>query len=106
MSGSKLGNAQDFQPVTVASQTTRLDLPASAIQIRRNGIEFRSSTPVNVWAEMTVSLQTPGEPRDLNCTGVVVACNGNRHAGYLVSMVFTNVSPQTQTRLSALALSR
>jgi hypothetical protein len=106
MSGSKLGNAADFQPIIVESRRIRLDLAASAIQIRKNGIEFRSATPFNVWAEMTVSLQTPLDPRRLNCTGVVVECHGNRHAGYRVSMVFTDLSPQTQARLSALAYSR
>ena len=106
MSGSKLGNVEDFQPVIVKSQTTRLDLPADSIQIRKNGIEFHSTVPFNVWAEMTVSLQTPVDPKRLNCTGVVVACQGNRHAGYLVSMVFTDLSRQSQARLSALAYSR
>jgi hypothetical protein len=105
MSGSKLGNAGDFQPVTVQAQATRLDLPANSIQIRRNGIEFRSQSPFPVWTEMTVSLQTPLDPKKLECTGVVVACHGSRHAGYTVSMVFTNLSRHTQARLSALAYS-
>ncbi|MBN2507261.1 MAG: PilZ domain-containing protein [Verrucomicrobia bacterium] len=106
MSGSKLGSAADFQPVIVQSRTTRLDLAASAIRICRNGIEFQSATPFNVWAEMTVSLQTPLDPKRLNCTGVVVKCQGNRHAGYRVSMLFTDLTRQTQARLSALAYSR
>jgi len=106
MSGRKLGNAEDFPPVTVQSKTTRLDLPASAIQIRKNGIEFQCSTPFQIWSEMTVSLQTPLETKAFNCTGVVVACNGNRHAGYVVSMVFTNLSRQAQARLTSLAYSR
>jgi len=106
MSGSKLGNPTDFQPVTVQSLTTRLDLAAGAIQIRKNGIEFRSSVPFNVWSEMTISLQTSLDPRRINCTGVVVACNGSRHTGYLVSMVFTNLTRQAQARLNAMAYSR
>lgn len=105
MSGSKSGNARDFQPVIVESQTTRLDLANSAIQISKNGIEFASAIPFKVWAEMTVSLQTPLDPRRLNCTGVVVGCTGNRHTGYRVSMVFTNLTRQTQARLRALAYS-
>ena len=105
MSGRRLGNAEDFQPVTVQSKTTRLDLPAGAIQIRKNGIEFQSGVSFPIWSEMTVALQTPQEPKTLHCTGVVVACQGNRHAGYVVSMVFTKLSRQVQARLSSLAYS-
>jgi hypothetical protein len=35
----------------------------------------------------------------------VVACNGNRHNGYTVSMVFTSLSKQAQARLDLLAYS-
>jgi hypothetical protein len=34
-----------------------------------------------------------------------VACNGNRHNGYMVSMVFTAMSKQSQARLNTLAYS-
>ncbi len=106
MSGSKLGNTNVFQPVTVQSQTTRLSLPASAVQFSKNGIEFRTPTPIPAWTEMTVDVQTPLEAKKLRCTGVIVACNGSRHAGYVVSMLFTGVSRQNQERLSSLAYSR
>lgn len=106
MSARKLGTPELLQPVTVQSQTTRLTLAANAVRIRRNGIEFRSHTPVPIWTEMTMSLETPLEARKLNCTGVVVACDGDRHFGYRVSMVFTGLSRQTQARLESLAESR
>ena len=67
------------------------------------GIEFRSDNSIPVWTEMTMELQTPLEPKKLHCTGVVVACTGNRHAGFKVSMVFTRLSRQTQARLSSMA---
>jgi|SRR5438552_14932673 len=103
MSARKVGNADLFQPVTVQAQATRLSLSARDIRIRKNGIEFRSSDTIPVWTEMTVELQTPLEPKTLHCTGVVVACTGNRHAGFLVSMLFTNLSRQAQARLNSLA---
>jgi len=53
-----------------------------------------------------MALETPLEDKKLNCTGVVVACDGNRHFGYRVSMVFTGLSRQTQARLESLAESR
>jgi hypothetical protein len=105
MSARKVGNAELFKPVTVNAQATRLSLSASEIRIRKNGIEFRSNDTIPVWTEMTVELETPGEPKKLHCTGVVVACTGNRHAGFLVSLVFTNLSRQTQARLNSMAFS-
>jgi PilZ domain len=102
MSARKIGSPEVFQPVTVRGETTQLDLPASAVCIRKNGIEFRSQQEIPAWTEMTVSMQTPLDPRKLNCTGVVVACNGNRHTGYVVSLLFTDLSKQAQARLSSM----
>ena len=55
---------------------------------------------------MTVSLQSPRGDGRVNCNGVVIACTGNRHTGYHVSMVFTNISKQAQARLNLLAYSQ
>jgi hypothetical protein len=104
MSARKITNPELFQPVVVQAQTTRLDLPAHAVRIRKNGIEFRSTESIPVWAEMTVAMQTPADSKKVNFTGVVVACNGNRHSGYLVSLLFTSVSKQAQARLNSLTL--
>jgi hypothetical protein len=93
-----------FQPVTVQAQATQLDLPGNAVRLRKNGIEFRCNSPIPQWTEMVITLQTPTTPR-LQCTGVVVACDGNRHAGYQVAMLFTSVSRQVQAQLDSLALS-
>src|SRR6059036_3776298 len=86
MSARKVESADILQPIILQSEALRLDLPTTALVFRRNGMEFRINDPIPVWTEMTVSLQTPGEARRFNCTGVVVACHGSRHAGYLVSM--------------------
>jgi hypothetical protein len=48
---------------------------------------------------MTLSLQRPGESKKINCTGVIVACDGNPYQGYTVSMLFTDLSRQSQARL-------
>ena len=105
MSARKADGTHLFHPITVQSSATRLDLSASALTFRKNGIEFRTGEAIPVWTEMTVSLQTPGDIKRFNCTGVIVACNGSRHTGYLVSMVFTNLSRQAQLRLHNLAYS-
>lgn len=54
---------------------------------------------------MTVSLTCATDQRKTNLTGVVVACNGNKHTGYMVSMVILNMTRQTQERLSTMAAS-
>jgi hypothetical protein len=106
MSTSKLDTSGIFQPVTVKSNRTTLSLPQAAVRIRRNGIEFRSPTPIPVWTEMTVSLESAGEGKRVKCTGIVVACDGNRHLGYAVSMLLMNLSRQSQERLNLLAYSQ
>src|SRR5881394_2407421 len=75
--------------VTVEIRQTRLSLSPNAVILHKNGIEFRSSTAFSPWTEMTLSLQSPLGASKVNCNGVVIACTGNRHSGYHVSMVFT-----------------
>ncbi|MGD0412415.1 MAG: PilZ domain-containing protein [Verrucomicrobiota bacterium] len=79
--------------------TQCLNLPAEAVRVRKNGIEFRSKDSFQPWTEMTLSLQRTGESKKIHCTGVIVACDGNPHQGYTVSMLFTNLSRQSQARL-------
>ena len=104
MSARKLGSfASLHEQVTVQARQTQLELSADTVAIHKNGIEFRSPTPFHEWAEMTVTLQSPRDGDKLQCAGVVVACSGNKHCGYNVSMVFTNVSKHAQTQLDSMA---
>lgn len=80
-----------------------LKLPASAVRLRKNGIEFVSEHPIPEWTEMTVSLEIPGEKHVVHCTGTIVACSGNCRSGYKISMLFTDLSSQSQARLNFLA---
>ena len=106
MSARKLSNpALDQSSVTATARQARLSLSHEAVFIQRNGIEFRSPTAFNAWTEMTVELRTPDNGR-VNCTGVVIACTGNRHTGYHVSMIFTEMSRQAQTRLNEMSAAR
>ncbi len=88
-----------------APTATTLNLPATAVTIRKNGIEFASAKPLPPWTEVTLDIESPSERRKVTCRGVVVACEGNRHAGYQVALLFVGLSPQTQQRLESLALS-
>lgn len=90
-------------PLCVAAGPKVLPLPAGFFHIRKNGIEFQSSTPIPEWTEMTVELETSTTGEKVRCTGVVVACAGNRHTGYQVALLFTDLNRQTQARLSHLA---
>ena len=81
------------------STTQCLTLSAEAVRVSKNGIEFHSLEAFAPWTEMTVSLQRAGDAKRVNCSGVIVACKGNRHEGYAISMLFTNLSRQSQAHL-------
>lgn len=106
MSMSKFDTSGVFQTLRLQSNQTELSVPAHAIRFRKNGIEFCSASPIPKWTEMTVDLHSPGSAKKVHCTGIVVDCTGNRHTGYLVSMVFMNLTRQSQERLSELAFSQ
>ncbi len=95
----------DRRTVSSTSESTTLNLPADAVTIRKSGIEFRSGKALAPWTEITLSIESPIEKKKVACRGVVVACEGNRHSGYQVSLLFVGMTPQTEHRLQSLALS-
>ncbi len=103
MSARKAEAVGSLHHVTVEARQTRLSLSPDSFVIHRNGIEFRSTTPFSPWAEMTLMLQAARDNGKVHCSGVVIACTGNKHAGYHVSMVFTSMTKQAQARLSTMA---
>jgi hypothetical protein len=106
MSARKFGNIGSLrQQITVAARQTRLELSTDAVVIHKSGVEFRSPVPFNLWTEMTVALQSPREESPIQCSGVVIACSGNKHVGYHVSLLFTGLSKNAQSRLNSMAYS-
>ncbi|HEY5043744.1 MAG TPA: PilZ domain-containing protein [Verrucomicrobiae bacterium] len=106
MSAKKFVSGNSFEkPVMVEARQAKLELSADTVSVHKSGIEFRSPKPFNEWSEMTVSLQSPLDGSRFASTGVIVACTGNRHAGYHVSMVFTDMTPQAQAQLGAMVRS-
>jgi len=106
MSARKLENAGSFhQQIAVAARQTRLELSQDAVVIHKSGVEFRSPVPFNLWTEMTVALQSPRDENPIQCSGVVIACSGNKHVGYHVSLLFTGLSKYAQSRLNSMAYS-
>ncbi len=105
MSARKAEVNAPSNPVAVAVQArqTRLALSQDSVVFHRNGLEFRSPAAFAPWAEMTLTLQSAGDGGRIHCTGVVISCSGNKHAGYHISMVLTGLSRQAQARLSSMA---
>jgi hypothetical protein len=104
MAASRLDRSGFLQPdFVVHAGEEQFTLPAPAVRIQRNGIEFRSPTSFPLWTEMTIALQAPGWADPFECTGVVVACDGNRHRGYFVSVLFVNLSRRSQDQIGLLA---
>ena len=106
MSARKIENTGSFQELTVEARETRLSLSPNSVIFHKNGLEFRSTTPFAPWTEMTMTLRSPIEDGPVHCSGVVISCTGNKHAGYHVSMVITSLSKNAQARLSTIAHSQ
>ena len=104
MSARKINNLGPLdQQVTVEARQARLTLSPDSVVIHKGGIEFRSEVSFPRWVEMTVTLQSINQGGTVHCSGVVVDCSGNKHAGYHVSMIFTGLSKQAEARLNAMA---
>ena len=97
MSARKIDGSVFSKP----QKTQFLTLPANAVRVRKNGIEFRHSKPIAPWTEVNLALERPGDSKKMECQGVIVACDGDARAGYRISMLFTSLSPQARARLLA-----
>jgi hypothetical protein len=102
---AELTSSLQHEHLTVQARQTRLTLSPDSVVIHKNGIEFRTTAPFAPWTEMTITLSSRDDGK-VHCTGVVISCTGNKHTGYHVSMVLTNLSKQAQARLSLMAFSR
>ena len=106
MSSSKLDSSDAFDSsINEAEAPFRavLRLPQEVVHIRKNGIEFISPKPVAAWTELTVQIQPARGGHRIVCNGIVVQCHGSASDGFVVSLIFFNLSPQSQEQLSALA---
>ena len=103
MAASRIDASLLRSTVVVETPQDRRQIPDRLVRLHRNGVEFRSKAPFQLWTEMTVTLDAPGGGPRQEGTGVVVACEGNRHWGYTISVLF--LGPMTEgaerTRQSA-----
>lgn len=102
MATSKLDRSGAFDSLVFESQTTQLSLPASQVVVRKNGLEFISPNPVPTWVELKVDLLSPESASSVRGTAVVVDCIGTPHSGYLVSLVFMDLSNEARNNLNHL----
>lgn len=107
MSSSKLDSSGilESSPVSRKADSTFkavLDLPAHVVHLRKSGIEFISPDPIAAWTELTLQILASKGSRKIVCNGIVVGCHGNRKSGFVVSLIFFNLSRQSQQRLSEL----
>lgn len=103
MSARKIHSHAAFEPVLVQSRQTFLSLAPRDVCIRKSGVEFITTSPIAPWTEMTVELEAGVGSGSVNCNAVVVGCVGDKHQGYVVSMLFTGLSKQAQNRLNQIA---
>ena len=104
MSTSKLDTSGIFQPLKVKENRTQTCFTTQHVCIRKNGLEFRIEKAFPLWTEMTIDLVC-GNGGRIHGHGVVVSCHGNRHSGYIVSMVLLNLTRRAQEHLDTLAFS-
>lgn len=102
MSSSKLDKSGVFGTESVKTSKTTLSLTHNSYHLHKNGMEFVSSKPFPLWHELTVDIQPPGSNKKLHFHGVVISCDGNKAAGYVISLVFTEMSRLCQERLNSM----
>jgi hypothetical protein len=103
MSASKLDRSGVFGVKTQTHPEKQLSLSPSAVRIGKNGIEFRSAKSIPLFKEMSMAIQTPGDAKSVRFDGVVVACEGCRNEGYVVSLFCSHLPPQMQARMNVMA---
>lgn len=104
MSTTRLDTSGIFEGLKLSSLSSQPTPVTSGVRLRPTGVEFRSSEALALWTEMSVELGAGTSAGTVSCTGVVVSCSGNRHLGFNVSLVFLNLSPQTQQHVDLLMM--
>ena len=107
MSAAKLVETTSFPPSMQPHMDDRqvLHLSPDNTLVRNNGIQFHYHTELPQFTEMSVDLHDPADNGEIKATGIVVACSGDRHKGFEVSMLLLNLSEAHRARLGVLAYS-
>ncbi|MDB6053316.1 MAG: hypothetical protein JWN25_839 [Verrucomicrobiales bacterium] len=92
-------------PIEGASSVHLSILPSHDVSFHENGLTFQSNEPVDLWKELVVELACPSGQTRIEGSVVVVDCKPTEANRYFVTVVFTHISDQSQSALSALAFS-
>lgn len=103
MKTTKLDNSGVFEPMTVRSNEIEFTLPPEAVSVRTNGVEFLSGQELPVWSELTIDLKSPDSDALIHCNGIVVGASGNKHSGFVISILFVGMEAEAQSQVEALA---
>jgi hypothetical protein len=104
MPTTTLDSPDGFPSLAVEAGQIHLRLSENEVVIRKHGVEFLSTRPVPLWAEVTVDLRSPLSERPLRANGVVVDCTGSPHTGYTISVLFLDLPLESRDHLHELAL--
>jgi len=74
-------------------------LTKGTYKVRSSGLEFFSEKELELYTELSLSVEHPETHKVVNFSGIVINCAGNRHEGFLVSLVFTNITQEAQLSL-------
>jgi hypothetical protein len=107
MSAAKIDDGSAFSPVAGPHMDSRqvLHLSPENTLIRNNGIQFHYDTEIPAFTEMAVDLHDPADNAEIKANGIVVACSGDRHRGFEVSMLLLDLTEAHRARLGVLAYS-
>ncbi len=103
MSTSKMDKSGVFNPVCLSFRETYLMVPCQWIRFRKNGVEFASEQPFDLWTEVVLDLHSPDDGRRVHGAGVVVECKRQGNGKHWVSILLTGLSNSAASHLEQLA---
>ena len=102
MAGLKADTSGAFETVSIKNHEISLALLPHQVAVRKNGIEFLSHRRFPLWREVVIQIRSPSVPSPIEVRGVIVDCTGDRHHGFVASVVFLNIAPEQQAALQRL----
>jgi hypothetical protein len=88
MPASQFDGCSDNTKVVVESRGSRCNIAGDHVRLHKNGVEFWSPSSFELWTEMTFVMRPQGAQPPRLGSGVVVSCEGDRHKGFTVSVLF------------------